>query len=233
MIKLITFDLDDTLWPIHDVIRKANKKQMEWFKEHCPELLTQDFMAIRTELVERHPKQAGDLTWLRKAASKQAALNVGLSEERAGEIAEESFAVMLKERNKVTLFEGALDCLESLSKFYKLIALSNGNADLNTIGIRHLFTEHFKAQGDIPAKPDPTMFNLALEHAGVSASEAVHIGDDLTCDIEAAKALGFKTIYSDLLNRQDAKSTEAADLTLTDFKELDDLISQFQLPHGI
>lgn len=44
-------------------------------------------------------------------------------------------------------------------------------------------------------KPHSSIFEKALEVAGVSPDEAVHIGDSITSDIEPAKALGINPVY--------------------------------------
>ena len=44
-------------------------------------------------------------------------------------------------------------------------------------------------------KPDPKIFELALEGLGVSASETIHIGNRIDTDVLPAKKLGFKTIW--------------------------------------
>ena len=44
------------------------------------------------------------------------------------------------------------------------------------------------------AKPDPAIFQWALDRAGCEADEAVMVGDRLDNDIAAAKALGFRTV---------------------------------------
>lgn len=47
------------------------------------------------------------------------------------------------------------------------------------------------------AKPEPEIFGVALRRAGVSASEAVHIGDMLCADIAGARAAGLAAIHLD------------------------------------
>lgn len=44
------------------------------------------------------------------------------------------------------------------------------------------------------AKPAPEVFERALEIAGVAASDAVHVGDDLEADVEGARALGIEPV---------------------------------------
>ena len=44
-------------------------------------------------------------------------------------------------------------------------------------------------------KPHPKIFEKALEIAGINCDEAVLIGDSITSDVEAAKAVGIRPIY--------------------------------------
>lgn len=44
-------------------------------------------------------------------------------------------------------------------------------------------------------KPHRAIFEKALEMAGVRPDEAVHIGDSVVSDVEAAKAVGIKPVY--------------------------------------
>ena len=46
-------------------------------------------------------------------------------------------------------------------------------------------------------KPDPAIFNLALERGGVAAEEAVFVGDHPRLDVEAASRLGMTAVLID------------------------------------
>jgi putative hydrolase of the HAD superfamily len=46
-------------------------------------------------------------------------------------------------------------------------------------------------------KPDPAIFDIALEGLGVDRKEAVHVGDDPILDIEGARAAGLRVIQLD------------------------------------
>ncbi|MBM3934754.1 MAG: HAD-IA family hydrolase [SAR202 cluster bacterium] len=46
-------------------------------------------------------------------------------------------------------------------------------------------------------KPDPIIFALALEKAGVQAGEAVHVGDQVSADIEGAMRSGIHAVLID------------------------------------
>lgn len=47
------------------------------------------------------------------------------------------------------------------------------------------------------AKPDPGIFDAALDRAGVAATDAVHVGDMLTTDIAGAARAGITPIHLD------------------------------------
>jgi HAD superfamily hydrolase (TIGR01509 family) len=44
-------------------------------------------------------------------------------------------------------------------------------------------------------KPDPRIFELALERLGVAADETVYVGDTWEIDIEGARAAGIRPVY--------------------------------------
>jgi HAD superfamily hydrolase (TIGR01549 family) len=81
---------------------------------------------------------------------------------------------------------------------FVLGVISNSHRSLDA------FKEHFKLDALIGTsissaqhgfmKPHRSIFESALEHAGVLASEAVMVGDSLKADIEGARAAGMRGI---------------------------------------
>ena len=64
------------------------------------------------------------------------------------------------------------------------------------IGIDTYFQHVVSAESAGVAKPQPEIFQQALRLAGgVSPSDALHVGDHIEENIEAARQLGFKTIW--------------------------------------
>lgn len=49
-------------------------------------------------------------------------------------------------------------------------------------------------------KPNPRIFNFALDSANANPDESVMIGDSLEADIEGAHNIGMETIYFDYRN---------------------------------
>jgi putative hydrolase of the HAD superfamily len=46
-------------------------------------------------------------------------------------------------------------------------------------------------------KPDPAIFERALDIAGVEPARAIHVGDELTTDVEGALAVGMRAVLLD------------------------------------
>ena len=199
MIKLITFDLDNTLWEIDPVIAQANQAMRHWIEQQVPAALEslekQPFKVLRQQVVDAFPQIAHKPTPLRKKMLYQVFRDTALEHDQALQLAEQAFEVFYHHRNQVNLLAEAENLLQQLSQRYRLIALTNGNADLQRIGISQYFSAHFNADRVARPKPFPDMFQAALEQANVQPQEAVHIGDHPQEDVEAAAALGFHTIW--------------------------------------
>ncbi len=70
-------------------------------------------------------------------------------------------------------------------------------------------------------KPDPAIYRLAVERAGVHPSRAVHIGDSPTMDMEPARAAGLTPVLLDRAGRYPAAPYDR----LEDLKGLLPLVS--------
>ena len=194
-IRCIAFDLDDTLWACHPVIQRAEKKHYNWLAEHYPALTQRycfdDFMQSRDAFMTNNPELVYDLTQLRKNWLRGFADEFGYDDE----MVENAFQVFWLARNEVEFYEGALELLEELSQDFLLGVISNGNADVHHIGVGNLFDFTVSAREAGVAKPHPDIFNLALDKAGVTANEAVYIGDDPIRDIQGANQAGWHSIW--------------------------------------
>lgn len=199
MLKLITLDLDNTLWNVTPTLIRAEKTLASWIQKNIPNATKyyqkDNLLALRKEFNLRYPEKKHFPTEVRKHILEKVFLQAGIHHNDTNGYVEEAFSIFIKERNNIDLFPETLNILETLSKQYIVIALTNGNADLSLIGIQQFFKAHFSAESTGKAKPDPTMFNQALSSAGCKPEQTLHIGDHPVEDIEAANSLGLHTIW--------------------------------------
>ena len=85
--------------------------------------------------------------------------------------------------------------LADLGKRHAIGAITNGNADVNRIGIGHLFEFVVTPAEAGAAKPASAIFEYALGQAGASAESVAHVGDDPLRDIAGAAAVGMRTVW--------------------------------------
>jgi len=210
-IKLLTFDLDNTLWDVDQVIVRAETELREWLQQHEPgaaEVYQSPRLSdIRTEVMAREHAKRHDLSHMRIEILNQVMREAGVSQATTQALA--AFEVFYEGRNRVEFFPGALDMLAHLSAKYPLIALTNGNADIAKAGVGEYFSGAFSSATVGTSKPQPQMFQAALSQQGIEPFEAVHIGDNLHDDVAGAQAVGMHTIWVNLERQEGTmQSTE-------------------------
>lgn len=194
-IRLITVDLDDTLWPGLPTIMAAERVLYDWLGANAGRITeVHDIAGLRRqrlELKRQRPDIAHDLTALRLVSLRQLLAQFGYSEA----LAETGMALFLAHRNRVAPYADASPMLRALGEKYRLVSLTNGNADVEQTPLRGHFHRSFKAGEVGAAKPDPALFRAALEWAGVEPGAALHVGDEPSLDVDAARRLGMYTVW--------------------------------------
>jgi len=219
-VRAIAFDLDNTLWDVEPVLRRAEARVFAWLETHCPRITArlslEDMRRAREELARREPHNAHDFTYLRTAALARHAREHGYDEA----VAAHAFEVFLAARCEVELFADVLPGLTSLKSRYALATLSNGNADLGRIGLEHLFAVSLNARQLGAAKPARQCFERLAAELALPPGELLYVGDDAHLDVLAARAAGLKTAW---MNRSGAPwpaQLPPPDLTVRDCLEL-------------
>ncbi len=219
-IKAISFDLDDTLWPIWPTIERAEQALHDWLGFHAPMAAAMfaspgALREIRDAVGLSRPDLKSDLSAMRRES-------IRLALYRAGEnplLAEAAFEVFFDERQRVTLYEDALHSLEFLSARFPLVSVSNGNADLQRVGLAPYFRAAISAREFGVGKPDPRIFLAAAGALEVAPEHVLHVGDDATLDGLGALNAGMQSAW---LNRSDHLWPHEMEphLTLTGLDEL-------------
>ncbi|MDO6564770.1 HAD-IA family hydrolase [Amphritea sp. 1_MG-2023] len=230
MIKCITFDLDDTLWAVDPVIVEANNTLYQWLSEHAAAFVKcyqlNDFDHLKQRALETFPDISHSVTLIRLKQLEIGLLAAGYTEAQAVALAHQAFEVFIEARNQVELFEHARAMLEKLkAKGYLIGALSNGNADVNRVGLGDIFDFALNADGVGKEKPHPLMFERMLHQQQLRAEQVIHIGDNPHHDIFGAKNAGLWTVWVNLDQRA-WPDIEPADRAVTCLKDIPDNVAQ-------
>lgn len=231
-ILALTFDLDDTLWPVKPALLRAEKETLAWLREHASQITDryspEEMLEVRLSLLEAHPALAHQVSELRKRALSKMALEAGYTHDTAEKIAQAGFEIFLQHRQQVDCFPGVKQLLAELAKSYIVGAISNGNADVFKTSIATHFNFSVSAETAGAAKPDPAIFAHALEQVSAvhmkacKPSQIIHIGDDYDSDIVGGKSFGYRTVWirKKGLAKADKDVSKRADIILEDILEL-------------
>jgi len=219
-VRAVAFDLDNTLWHVDPVIARAEERWMDWLREHCPRiparLSIEDMRLARLELAVSEPHNAHDFTYLRIASLARHARDFGYSEA----IAEQAFEIFFAARNELDVFEDVRPGLARLRTRFELATLSNGNADLDRIGLADCFTVSLNARGIGAAKPARRCFEQLVNALRLEPSEVLYVGDDPILDVEAARAVGLQTAWMNRTAQIWPPTVAAADIDVKDCLDL-------------
>ncbi len=122
-------------------------------------------------------------------------------DERLAELAHEMGAEFLRLTNKYfSVLPGAAEVVRELAKRCPLTIISNGFKEVQYYkfahsGLADCFAHTIVSEEVGINKPQPEIFRIALRLNGVTADEAVMIGDSYSSDIAGAKAAGIDQIW--------------------------------------
>ena len=201
MIRAITLDLDDTLWPIAPVIERAELAVHDYFLRHCPTVAERfpvaGMRALRERIAEQHPQLSHDFSAQRRL-SLRAALDACAAPH---DHLEPAFEAFYSARNQVELYPDSEAALQQLAALFPLAALTNGNADLGRIGLAGLFRFNLGAREHGAAKPVASIFLTACQRLNTRPEHTLHVGDDPWLDVAGAQAAGLRSCW---INRHNA-----------------------------
>lgn len=223
-IRAITIDLDDTLWEVHPVIHRAERLLRKWLAEHYPR--TTDMFSVegarklRRAVAEEHPAERHDLTFLRRTVLGRMGTAAGYGDD----LVDAAMEVFDEARNRVDIFPEVLPALNVLREDFVLVAVTNGNANLEKIGIHHLFHDFVSARTAGAAKPARQIFDVAVKAGGARAAQTLHVGDHPEFDVNGAREAGLRTAWVNRNRAEWPPGLPQPDATLAHVGELPELL---------
>jgi putative hydrolase of the HAD superfamily len=216
-IKHVFFDLDHTLW---DFDKNSSLAFQMIFEKFNVTIKIEDFLAayqpINMKYWKLYREEKVSKKELRRNRLVEAFihLNTTFSIEAIDTMAED-YINFLPLHNY--LIDGAQDLLEYLIPKYDLHIITNGfrevqNQKLLNSGILHYFKTITNSEEAGVKKPNPLIFQQAIQKSGAQLDSSIMIGDNYEADILGAQEVGLKTIcfnyHKEDLPRHDIQVSE-------------------------
>ena len=225
VIRAVCFDLDNTLWAIEPVLERADRILADWLAARYPRIpqrfTTQDIFEVRAALLREQPHQAHDLTYLRRETFARLAEAVGYERD----MSREAFELWHAARNRCEPFADVLPALEKLRPYFRLATLSNGNADLGTIGIANHFEVSLHAAALGCAKPDVRAYRALADALTLDPAQILFVGDEPHADVAGPRNAGMQTVWVNRGGIAWPADMPAANHVVADFHELVTLLT--------
>ena len=199
IISDVFFDLDHTLWDFEKNSALAIEKV---FHKNKIEVNLQDFLNFYVPINLKYWE------WYRNEIITQKQLRYGRLketfdllrykiEEEQIEFLSQEYIFYLPQFNH--LFDGAIEILEYLKPKYKLHIITNGFHEvqankLNNSNIQHYFLTITNSEMAGVKKPNPLIFEYALNQANAKKETSIMIGDCIDADVKGALNYGIDAI---------------------------------------
>lgn len=202
-VKLVIFDLDNTLFPFNNLWIKANK---DTFEEYTllKDIEYSDFMKLYKKydlyFWKQHDEGIITLDELRELRLIKTLkhFDLNFSHEEANKYFESFFTKLL---SSITVNRKMNDLLLSLKENVNIAILTNGklkeqNIKIDNLDIRSIFEKNiFISQNIGYEKPNPKAFLNVTSNLNVSPEECLFIGDSFKNDILGALNVNMTAIW--------------------------------------
>lgn len=204
-IQHIFFDLDHTLW---DFDKNSGLTFEKIFEIHEVDVSLEKFLNVyepinfkywklyREEKVTKQELRYGRL----KDTFNE--IDISLSDQLIDNLSED-YIVYLSSFNNV--FDSTYDVLDYLNAKYELHIITNGFEEaqekkMKASNLRKYFSTVTNSEMVGVKKPNPKIFNFAMDLANAKPEHSVMIGDSLEADIKGAINVGMQALYFDYKN---------------------------------
>jgi len=128
-------------------------------------------------------------------------------------------------RKRLRLYDSVKDCLDELQRDYRMAIVCDGQPcwtipEMRALGLDGYFDPIIISADHGFRKPDPRLFEKALDQMGATATEVLFVGNDMYRDIYGARQLNIKTIFVKSNQGRHSYSETTADYVAEEFKDV-------------
>lgn len=223
------FDLDHTLWDYDRNVQESLSELFHHYKLEAlgvssPQHFIDSFYAVNFKLWSAYDRGEMQKEELRTTRFPRIFAHAGIVDAVIPEEFEGDF--MHRTSGKPHLFPHTIEILDYLKPKYKLYVITNGFDEsqarkMNSSGLKDYFEIVITSETTGHKKPDPRIFQYALEQAGASKENSLMIGDNPISDIQGAHGAGIDQVYFNPLGKAiDSVPT----YTIIHLRELEDIL---------
>ena len=225
----IFFDLDHTLW---DYDANAGQALYELYDHYdlgtkgmfSKAELADTFHAVNQMLWDDYNHHRIQRKDLRERRFPTIFKRLGLAIELRPENIEKEYIALSPTKEKV--FDQAHEVLDYLAPKYDLHVITNGFDDIQSTkmassGLTGYFDKVITSETAGFRKPDPRIFQLALDLSGSVKEESLMIGDNLAADIGGARNFGMDQVF---FNPKRTSHTDRVTYEISRLAELKNLL---------
>ena len=223
-IEHVFFDLDHTLW---DFEKNSDLTFHKLFKDYSIDLEVSSFLAVYKPInlkfwrLYREEKISKENLRYQRLKEAFDVVSYDASDDLINVLAIKYIEIM---PNFNHLFVGTFDILDYLKEKYQLHIITNGfeevqSRKMKSSNIDHYFNQVITSESVGVKKPNPRVFEYALNIANASKENSIMIGDSIEADIEGALNFGLKAIHCDFENTGDINTLFDTVNSLSDLKK--------------
>ena len=199
-IKNIFFDLDHTIWDFEKNSSLTFKKILKDFKI---DINLDEFLEIYVPInfkywkLYREEKITKEFLRYNRLKSAFDKLSIKVSDDTIEKISEDYIYYLPSNHN---LMPNAIKTLNYLKMKYNLYIITNGfrdvqNQKMKSSKINKYFKKIYDSESVGVKKPNPDIFNFAIEDSNSLKSESLMVGDSYEADIEGALNVGLNAVH--------------------------------------
>ncbi|MDU8923609.1 HAD-IA family hydrolase [Pasteurellaceae bacterium LIM206] len=224
--KVISFDLDDTLYDNSQVILNAEQNCLDFLNKisGINELTETCWQQWKQRTARQIPRLSEDVTAWRTKTIQTILKAYGKPAEEIEHIAAASMRHFLIWRHKIDVPVQSIRILNRLKTRYKLTALTNGNVDPVRIGLSQ-FDLILTGGKQGRAKPHSDLFHQTAEHFAVDPGEILHVGDNLITDVQGAVQAGCQAVWLNASGKALCHFDEVKTLPTVEINDLSELLN--------
>lgn len=224
-IKAITFDLDDTLYDNSTIVDSAEIALIKVLQQYdeLHDITLARFNHEKQVVLSIHPEIYHDVVAWRIETMRYMIKKVTSSEARINQIIDDGMANFNVWRHKINVPQATHALLTKLMLKYPLAIISNGNVEIEKIGLNNYFQFALRGGANGRSKPYPEIFDLASQKLNIPTNQILHVGDDLLADISGAINIGMQACWINIFGQDIYHLTNARCLPHVEITQLSEL----------